>query len=190
MTAADTAQVYHVSFDTDTLIMPSILHREGQRKRRTREALEGCYPRLHPIHPTNAIHKISLIFLSESLPGMEHEPGALPEDAGATLADEEEDKEAPEFDGDWQRALRQSWEFASILQVQPLPCILSPGCLTEASEAHTCSIACMLTPGFVLQFCRLFSGPLKLRPFSGDQLEGALQVQSCDLPAKGTWSYL
>ena len=78
---------------------------------------------------------------------MEHEPGALPEDAGATLADEEEE-EAPEFDGDWQRALKQSWEFASILQVQPLPCILSPDCFTEASEVHTCSIACIqpLTP--------------------------------------------
>ena len=43
------------------------------------------------------------------------EPGAPPEDAGTAPAEDEE--EALDFDGDYQKSLRHSWEFAAVAQV-------------------------------------------------------------------------
>ncbi len=44
------------------------------------------------------------------------EPGAPPEDAGTAPAEDEE--EALDFDGDYKKSLRHSWEFAAIAQVR------------------------------------------------------------------------
>lgn len=43
------------------------------------------------------------------------EPGAPLQDAGIAPAEDEE--EDPDFDGDYQKSLRHSWEFAAVAQV-------------------------------------------------------------------------
>ena len=80
------------------------------------------------------------------------EPGAPLEDAGTAPAEDEE--EAPDFDGDYQKSLRHSWEFAAVAQVAIADLVGKKTCLA-VRQPYVFRLAsasnCCVLPNTVLQ---------------------------------------